>query len=288
MLQTANVAQSIYQMVPQASMYIPITTVPKSTPPYLSNFDANSSWHTSALQVAAIESITLPSRLRPTDSARATLDMFEATISNDGKRRIAQLDYTLTHPSTLTSASANGHSGNDHRINGHSQTANDINDNDDPAADQDIDLTPHRAASDNPSSRHQKRTKGTIFGLSRTLRGKWRSTLEIEETNIAARDRFASGPRIQDYQSTLLFPIIDSYPSIFDFRGSGGWAKEVAVRASLSTSSGVAKRIRELERASRWLVGVEEREVLRDGLIGIAEEYEEGWSSGEDEDDEDE
>lgn len=296
MMQTANVAQSIYQMVPQASMYIPITTAPRSPPSYLSNFDASSKWHTSALQVAAIESITLPSRLRSRDPARASLSDFETTISNDGKRRIAQLDYSVADPASLSGAAANGHSGNDSRVNGngngHATNGHSYED-DDPTqpAELDIDMTPYHAdpssSSSSSSTRQAQRSKGTVFGQSRTMRGKWKSTLEIEETNIAARDRFSSGPRMQDHQSSLLFPVIDSFPSLFDFGGRGARPKEVAVRASLSTSSGVAKRIRELERASRWLLGVEDREALTDGLIGIAEEYEEGWSSGEeDEDDE--
>ena len=59
----------------------------------------------------------------------------------------------------------------------------------------------------------------------------------------------------------------------------------MAVQASLSTRSSVAERVRLIERQARMLVGVEEREALCDGLVGICEEYEEGWGSGSDDDD---
>jgi len=278
MLQTANIARSVYEISPQASMYIPVTTNPSSLPSYINGFDASSRWHSSALQMSALETMTLPSRLRTTNSARQTLASFEATLNNDGKRLIANLSASATDPSKLSGAS-NGHSGTDSRINGY--------DGDDAASSKsklDIDFTPPPPSFD-PTARRERIMQGALFGAVKSLRGKWLSSLEVEETNIAARDRFGSGPRVTTHQTDLMLPILDSYPGIFDF-GTGG-VKEVALQASLSTNSGVAKRIRALERAAKMIIGVDEREVLSDGLIGIAEEYEDGWSSDE-EGDEDE
>lgn len=190
MLHTANVAQSVYQISPQASMYIPLTSSPTTLPDYIRNFDAASRWHTSALQTAAIESITLPSRLRTTQSARATLDNLEATLDNDGKRRIANLDLSAEDPSGLDS-SLNGHGSNDGRHNGH--TNGHVEDEEIHTAHLDIDLTPSIARFDGQREPHRR---NSIFGQVQSLRGKWKSTIEIEEVNMAARDRFGSGPRI--------------------------------------------------------------------------------------------
>jgi len=279
MLQAANVARSIYEISPQASMYIPITTSPLSLPSYVHGFDSSSKWHSSALQMSALETLTLPSRLRTTNSARQTLASFEATLNNDGKRLIANLASSATDLSKLSGLS-NGHSGNDSRMNGY--------DEDEAPGSKgklDIDFTPPPPSFD-PTARRERITQGALFGAVKSLRGKWLSSLEIEEINIAARDRFGSGPRITTHQTDLMLPVLDSYPGIFDF-GKGS-VKEVALQASLSTNVGVAKRIRALERAARPLFGVEDREVLCDGLIGIAEEYEDGWSSDEEGDEDEE
>jgi len=272
MLQAANIARSVYEISPQASMYIPVTTNPSPLPSYINGFDPSSKWHSSALQMSALETMTLPSRLRTTNPARQTLASFEATLNNDGKRLIANLSASATDPSKLSGAS-NGHAGTDSKMNGYH--------GDDAASSKnklDIDFTPPPPSFD-PSARRERIVEGALFGAVKSLRGKWLSSLEVEEINIAARDRFGSGPRITTHQTDLVLPILDSFPGIFDF-GRGN-VKEVAVQASLSTNSGVAKRVRALERATRSLFGVEEREVLCDGLIGVAEEYEDGWSSDE-------
>lgn len=54
--------------------------------------------------------------------------------------------------------------------------------------------------------------------------------------------------------------------------------------SALSTSSSVANKIRSIEQAVRRLVGLDEREALSNGLEVLAEEYDEGWNSGTDSD----
>jgi hypothetical protein len=86
------------------------------------------------------------------------------------------------------------------------------------------------------------------------------------------------------HTAPLLFPILDSYPtSIFDV-GSGS-ATKLAVHAGLTTSTAVANQVRAVEQLVKRLVGVEEREALCNGLQVIAEEYDEGYDSGSDSDD---
>lgn len=67
-----------------------------------------------------------------------------------------------------------------------------------------------------------------------------------------------------------------------------GKANKIAVHAGLTTSTAVADQVRSVEQIVRRLhmVGVDEREALCHGLQAMAEEYDEGWSSdSESEDD---
>jgi hypothetical protein len=77
------------------------------------------------------------------------------------------------------------------------------------------------------------------------------------------------------YTMPLLFPALDSFPSIFDV--GTGRAEKLAVHAGLTTSTAVAEQVRAIEQIVKRLVAVDEREALCNGLQVIAEEYDEGW-----------
>lgn len=77
----------------------------------------------------------------------------------------------------------------------------------------------------------------------------------------------------------LPYPLPTSFPHIYDRTSAA-----LSVRAALSTDTGVAARIRSLRTVVGRAVGVEEREPLGNVLGEMAEGYEEGWSSGSDED----
>jgi hypothetical protein len=65
--------------------------------------------------------------------------------------------------------------------------------------------------------------------------------------------------------------------------------EKIAVHAGLTTSTAVAEQVRAVEQIVRrmHMVSLDEREALCDGLQTIAEEYDEGWDSGSDEDEDD-
>lgn len=77
------------------------------------------------------------------------------------------------------------------------------------------------------------------------------------------------------FNTPLLFPVLDSFPSIF-IVGSGH-AENLAVHSGLTTSTAVADQVRAIEQIVKRLVAVDEREALCNGLQVIAEEYDEGW-----------
>ena len=81
------------------------------------------------------------------------------------------------------------------------------------------------------------------------------------------------------YHSPLPFPILDTFPPIFQSFST----KSVAMRSTLSTSARVAERVKALRKVVLRIPGLAEREELSNGLGEIAEAYEEGWDSGSDE-----
>lgn len=85
-------------------------------------------------------------------------------------------------------------------------------------------------------------------------------------------------------QTKLRFPVLDSFPCILH---ADVKPQTLAINASLTASSSVAKRIRSIEQAAASLIGIDEREALCDGLATLREEYEEGWEPSSDEDDQD-
>ncbi|GAB7354026.1 hypothetical protein MBLNU459_g4613t1 [Dothideomycetes sp. NU459] len=276
-LQTGNIAQSLYQISSQASMYIPLTTAPSKLPPYLS-INSASRWHTSALQALSIETITLSTRLRANMDGRASLDECETVLSNDSKRKIATVGFSVANPAELDRSRESAEQ-QDSRI--HSRATNgSAQDSEADPPELDVDLQPEMISIGNQRVHSSQRKH--IFSQVECLRGKWKSAVEVEDLNLASRDRYASGPRIQGNQTDLLFPLLDSYPKIFEFEGT---QERLAIRAALTTSASVAQRVRSVEALARSIVGIDEREALCDGLVGICEEYEDGWDSDESDDD---
>jgi hypothetical protein len=72
-------------------MYVPMS-LPHSIPHGL-QLDHRSLWHTSAFLSAAIESSTLPTRLRETEGMGYTLNDWQDVLSNGGRRTIAGLSF---------------------------------------------------------------------------------------------------------------------------------------------------------------------------------------------------
>ncbi|KAK3717045.1 mtDNA inheritance, partitioning of the mitochondrial organelle [Vermiconidia calcicola] len=277
MLQFSNWAQSLYGMDAHASVHIPVSTPPSLLPPYV-HLDAYSPWHTSALATAMVESITMPARLRSPEAARATYDQMEATLNNEGNRRIAAASISIEDPGALQSGAEEGGQHDSRMTNG--ITNGDMHDEE---TKDDLAMFPHMFGGNVGHGRRLGR-KTYTFSRVESLRGPWKSSEEIESMNIESRDRFAGGLRTSTHQCQLLFPILSSYPRIFNFDGR---PERIAIKTTLSASTAVADQVRELERMSRRLIGIDEREAVCDGLASIADEYEEGWSESDESGDDD-
>lgn len=83
-----NKAKSICSISPQANLYVPIMDLPQKLPGYL-HVDRHSEWQTTALISSAVETVTLPSRLRPYHD-------FEASLTGgDGTHNIFELQASI-------------------------------------------------------------------------------------------------------------------------------------------------------------------------------------------------
>jgi hypothetical protein len=269
MLQIANTAQSLYAINGTASMHLPITSTPAHLPSYVT-LDTNSRWHTSALQAAMIESITLPTRLQQSQASRATFDQLETTLTNDGNRRMATTGMSCSEPSQA--------SANRTRVNGDhdSRMVNGLDDGPDHGGSSeqpklDIDFFPETVVASGMILGRRAHTFSNITAL--------RNHADGEHEHEAGLGRFSEGPRSATYRVDLPFPTLSSYPPIFRFHSR---PEKLAIKVSVSTTTEVANRVRGLASTARRMVGVDEREALCDGLTSMAEEYEEGWSDDDD------
>ncbi|KAF2120000.1 tubulin domain-containing protein [Lophiotrema nucula] len=274
--QIVNSSRSLQALAEHSSVYIPMSNIPAKLSPYLT-LDYTSPWHVGALQAVAVESMTISSRLRSLDTTRGSLQNLEEIINSTGKRRIAKLEMSIADPDVLeekaedriAQAEKAGSTGSKRESDGDEELT---------SFDIDVYTKDYRIGSAG------RARKEHIFGRAEASRGEW-DIAENDERD--PHDRFSDGPAVQRYSAPLLFPLLDSFPSIFDV--GKGQSKKIAVYSGLTTSTAVAEQVRSIEQIVRrlQLVSLDEREALSNGLQAVAEEYDEGWDSGSDSDEDD-
>ena len=100
-----NSARSIQSLAQQASAYVTVSTSPASLPGYV-DLDGPHDWISSALMVTAIETVTLPSRLRQIGGRQASLSLLAEMLDTDGKQNVFELAVSV--PQRMFSEQANG------------------------------------------------------------------------------------------------------------------------------------------------------------------------------------
>ncbi|KAL9594577.1 MAG: hypothetical protein Q9219_006961 [cf. Caloplaca sp. 3 TL-2023] len=286
MLRTTNIAQSLQTIASMASMYVPLT-VPKYLPPYV-RLDLSSQWHIAALFSMAVESMTLPTRQRSGSLKRGSLSDLEAVLNVNGNQRIADLqcsnfEPSLQHPTTEKASGA----ANDSRTPlHHSRGVMYEDEAEAERADSKLDMTFTTAdPSQTALSLRQWEKANHVFGKVESIRGvpsPERATDEEDEALSRKRRRLASLPIVERYHNSLVYPLLDSFPEILTESVSS--TNATAVQTSLSTTTQISKRAKSLQNIISRMTGLMDREALSNGLGEIAEEYEEGWDSGSDED----
>ncbi|KAE8150875.1 tubulin domain-containing protein [Aspergillus avenaceus] len=258
-----NKARSIYNISPQASLYTPIIDPPSRIPSNI-HLDARSQWHTSALISSAMESVTLPTRLRPFHD-------FEASLAgDDGTHKIYELQSTVIPEN------------DEHSPSGTRQSIDETeaSEGGKPKAQAEFEI----------DFSYDGQGSGTshIFNQLQVWRG-----VEIPDSEgapsgrdlgLVRKERFYNTTAMfQRFHAPLSFPILDSYPSgMF----SGAKEKKINILAALTASSRTADKIKLMERVAGRIISVDEREMVVNGLGEIREQYETGWMSDSDFDDE--
>ena len=102
-MRLSNIARSLSEIAPQASLFIPMTLPTAKLPPYVT-IDPQSPWHVSGLLSAALESMSLPSRLKMTNGSRQTMDRLISALNINGSQNIAKLRMSVDQ-----TAAPNGH-----------------------------------------------------------------------------------------------------------------------------------------------------------------------------------
>ncbi|PQE13009.1 hypothetical protein CJF30_00002915 [Rutstroemia sp. NJR-2017a BBW] len=306
-LKVSNTAKSVSEIIPQASLFIP-TTLPSSPLPGYVHLDLNSQWQIAGLHSAALESMTLPSRLKPRNGIRQTLDQIAATLNANGNQNIAKLRMTVKQNSH---GSVNG---NDHSTsNGNSQDTDlrvssrltamrdlEIGEENNDVARFDMEFFPAEVLEQTRSRRSS--SKIHVFGQAENYRGDGDDIEEVDrndEGQERARRVAASLPLLSRFvllalnswcyislrhrtYTSLPFPLLDSFPRIFT---QSEQSAPLSIMTSLSTDTAVASRVKSLQQIVNRAIGMEEREALSNSLGEIAEAYQEGWNSDSDEDD---
>ncbi|KAJ5099924.1 hypothetical protein N7532_006925 [Penicillium argentinense] len=247
-----NKAKSLCSISPQSTLYVPVIDIPHKLPRSL-QVDRHSEWQTTALLSSALETVTLPSRLRPYHD-------FEASLAgDDGRHTIFELQSSI-EPEDQSS---------------------DDNQNDLPKAktEFDIDFT---YDGEKGKSHH-------IFNQVQVLRGdvpESGSGEPVDGDDLGRQRKlrlYNSEAMLQSYRTPLRLPILDSFPH--GMYSTSRSADGVSVLAALTASTRTADRIKTIEGTAARMLSVDEREMMMNGLGEIRECYEIGWSSGSDDED---
>ena len=308
LLRTANTARMINEMSTLASMYTPMSIPPTKLPQYVL-FDRTSQWHSSALFSVALESVTLPTRLRRSVRKGWFLDDLEAALNVNGNQRIAQLQCSILDPedAPLMSAISYG-STDDARSSGNDDILNKEDGLQFVESRFDMDFMCSNTRSTSRIAT-QHNVSDHVFSAIETTRTKVERAKDKEMNEDNATDarklrRLASLPVIERFvtaklshrvggfllsrltphrlHSSLEYPLLDSFPPIIPFSRDHN---HLAVHTSLSTTSRISKRMKALQGVVKKMAKLDESEALSNGLCEISEAYEHVWHSGSDESD---
>lgn len=299
LVKKANAARTFSDVSKLASAYTMLSTRPENLPTYL-NSDLNSEWESSALMATAIDSVTLPTRLRSTveTSNRSNMPQYEQFLTSEEGRTIWDLGLKLDQqelPQPVTPAT---NSGPRQDPNHNSQQIAEDQPDQAEATTLDITFTPDTTYLLPPTARQT--TKSSLqhnhtFTQICTTRFP-NTTLPIQTQRPLTQEtitrlRYADLPILKTYSVPLAFPLLDAYPaSLFSTSSSTLQQQErpgLSLTAGLITSSHMKRTIFDLRdlvtRYSR-VIAVDEREDLHNEMTEVGERYTFGWESEGDDD----
>ncbi|KAK3368134.1 tubulin nucleotide-binding domain-like protein [Podospora didyma] len=318
MLRLGNKAKSLSEIYKQASIIVPLS-VPSRLPRSIS-LDPSSQWHTSALLATAIESITLPSRLKDATN-RDTLGSIVELLNPTEKQTIADLQMSFSSSEEAAEDSSRTPGRQSSSTNGFLLPDDD---NLSEGIKLDINFTPSDQI--DLYARQIQQQNGfrnpRVFNQVISRRGYNNSAaqdsdaMDIDSDAVEAdqddrnrrRRNNLSGPVTKIYKSTLRFPLLDSFPRNIlrdtdtdtnthtggeppapaPLTSSSSPGSGINTTTSLSTSTATSARLKLLRTTVLRAIAVDTREVLGNDLADMAAAYQEDyWSSGSDEGEDD-
>ncbi|KAK3900166.1 tubulin domain-containing protein, partial [Staphylotrichum tortipilum] len=280
LLRLANKARTLAEVYKQASVVVPLA-VPARLPSTV-RLDRTSPWHTSALLATAVESATLPARLRD-PLRRDTLGGMADVLNAMGHQNIAGLQMSFSP--------APSDDDNEDARQRRKLSEEDLAE----GVQLDIQLTP----SDQQRGAHARSNgfdRPRVFSQLVASRGRIRD--DQEEGEDVEMDETGRRIRRSAYE-----PVTKSFPTIFHHpnplptttdsptQEDDTTASELTIplntTTSLSTDSSIFRSLKGLRESVIRSIGLEDRETLGNELMEMADEYHEGWSSGSDDGEDD-
>jgi hypothetical protein len=198
-LKLSNTARSISEITSQASIFIPMSMPSTMLPSYVM-LDHKSQWHVSGLLSTALESMTLPSRLK---ASRETLDQLSNALNINGNQNIAKLRMSIDQKAVLNGNDRTGRlevraQSRDVRVPSQERPLHTMQEDQEPSI-LDMDFFSTEAGDHTRGRRTVKKTH--VFGQAETYRGDNdeqdnETTNEEDESYERARRRAAGLPII--------------------------------------------------------------------------------------------
>jgi hypothetical protein len=211
-MKLSNIARSLPEIAPQASLFIPMTMPTAPLPSYVM-VDSRSSWHVSGLLSAALESMSLPSRLRMKNGSRQTMDGLISALNINGNQNIAKLRMSVDQTTAQNGDRRSGKlsvptESRDLRVRSQERGDHDLQADEEPELlTFDMDFFPAETGEQSRGLRTSKKTH--VFGQSESYRvgnvTESKGTNEEDEGYERARRRAAGLPLIQKLVRILSF-----------------------------------------------------------------------------------
>ncbi|WEW54798.1 mtDNA inheritance, partitioning of the mitochondrial organelle [Emydomyces testavorans] len=269
-LRATNSAKSISEIARQATAYIPISMPPPSKLPHYVNLDMRSEWYFSALASMAVESVTLPARLRWHDKLGSWW------FDHESPQRIFTLSATIR---AQASESNSAHQSN--RGEFMEPTVEEDHNDEIEQTEKSFDLKLSSIGTTTQENMH-------LFSRVQVIRESRENSSQPKRPEVGqgltAQRVTLTGyiPSVlSSFKSTLEFPILDSFPSdLIENQGPPG--STLGINVALSATSAMGKDLKALRQKIGQRVYLEERENLLNGLSELSEAYEAHWESGSD------
>ncbi|OTA04765.1 hypothetical protein A9Z42_0053610 [Trichoderma parareesei] len=256
----ANTAMSLNSACAQASMVVPLG-VPdgaRAVPASIA-VDSASPWHVSALLATAAESASLQSRLRLHGGSSRPLglsDMAEC-LNVSGRQTLANMRMGVG-PQAVDAGER-----------------------------PEMDLSQIGSLKDGPARLGSSSGGGSerAFGRLSSVRRPEGARDESGDVTMTEQRPIIGSSVVRNHQTPLLYPLLDSFPSIYNYDLQG--RESISVHTTLASDGSIVHKMRNLRTQVAASISLEERENLVNGLAELGAAYEDEWSSGSDSGDDD-